>query len=114
MQDAIEAVAALRAGDVSVGVILMAGIGGDRFAAEHVRRSVEAIRAMKLGPVDQVYLSNYVSAPGTEYDDLAAQAGIRALSADEIEAQFKEMQARIRTVVRETKVSPYRVDGFAL
>ncbi len=36
VQDAIEAVAALRAGGVSVGVILMAGIGGDRFAAEHV------------------------------------------------------------------------------
>jgi hypothetical protein len=97
-----------------VGVILMAGIGGDRFAADHVARSVEAIRAMKLGAADQVYLSNYVSAPGTEYDDQAAQAGIRALSAAEIEAQLKEIQARVRAVVTETKVAPYRVDGFAL
>jgi radical SAM superfamily enzyme YgiQ (UPF0313 family) len=114
VQDAIEAVAALRAGGVAVGVILMAGIGGDRFAAAHVARSVESIRAMDLGPADQVYLSNYVSAPGTEYDDLAASAGIRSLSADEIETQLKDLQARVRAVVTETKVAPYRVDGFAL
>jgi hypothetical protein len=114
VRDAVEAVAALRAGGVSVGVILMAGIGGDRFAADHIAHSVEAIRLMDLGPADQVYLSNYVSAPGTEYDDLAAQAGIRALNAEEIEAQLKEMQARVRAVVAETKVAPYRVDAFAL
>jgi radical SAM superfamily enzyme YgiQ (UPF0313 family) len=114
VQDAVEAVTALRAGGVSVGVILMAGIGGDRFAADHVTHSVEAIRAMALGPDDQVYLSNYVSAPDTTYDDLAASAGIRALNADEIETQLKELQARTRAIVAETKVAPYRVDGFAL
>jgi hypothetical protein len=114
-QDAIDAVAALRAGGVAVGVILMAGIGGHRYAAAHARHSVEAVQAMQLGPADQVYLSNYVSAPGTEYDTLAAQAGIRPLSADDIEAQLKEMQARLRAVVSpDTKVSPYRIDGFAL
>ncbi len=52
VRDAIEAVRALRAGGVAVGVIVMAGIGGDRFADMHVQRSVEAIRAMDLGPDD--------------------------------------------------------------
>jgi radical SAM superfamily enzyme YgiQ (UPF0313 family) len=114
VQDAIEAVAGLRAGGVSVGVILMAGIGGDRFAADHVTRSVEAVCAMHLGPDDQVYLSNYVSAPATEYDALAAQAGIRPLSTGEIDAQLQQMQAHIRAIAPHTKVAPYRVDGFAL
>lgn len=114
VQDAIDAVAALRAGGVSVGVILMAGIGGDRFAADHVAHSVDAIRAMALGDSDQVYLSNYVAAPGTEYDDLAVEAGIVALSPDEIIAQLKDMQMQIREVVNGTVVSPYHVDGFAL
>src|SRR5690606_37402864 len=54
VEDAIEAVRALRAGGIAAGVILMAGIGGDRFAASHVRRSVEAIRAMGLGSGDLV------------------------------------------------------------
>jgi hypothetical protein len=113
-QDAIDAVAALREGGVAVGVILMAGIGGDRYAADHIARSAAAVQAMGLGPDDQVYLSNYVSAPGTDYDDLAARAGIRALSAGEIDAQLREMQARIREIAPRTKVAPYRVDGFAL
>ena len=114
VQDAIEAVAALRAGGVSVGVILMAGIGGDHYAVDHVARSVAAVEAMSLGARDQVYLSNYVSAPGTEYDDRAAQAGIRALTPDEVNAQLQTMQAQIRAVVSEAKVVPYRVDGFAV
>ncbi len=112
--DAIDAVRALHGGGVSVGVILMAGIGGDRYAADHVAHSVAAIRAMELGPADQVYLSNYVSAPGTEYDALAEEAGIRALTPDAIDAQLKDMQARVREVVNGAVVAPYHVDGFAL
>jgi hypothetical protein len=92
----------------------MAGIGGDRYAAAHVARSVAAVKAMGLGAADQVYLSNYVSAPGTEYDDLAAQAGIHALPPAEIDAQLQTMQAQLRAVAPETKVVPYRVNGFAL
>jgi len=114
VQDAVEAVRALRAGGVSVGVILMAGIGGDRFAAAHVTQSVEAVRAMYLGPRDQVYLSNYVPAPNTEYEQNAEEAGIRSLSAEEIDAQLKDLQARLRAVAPETVVAPYHVDGFAL
>ncbi|MBI5959851.1 MAG: radical SAM protein [Chloroflexi bacterium] len=114
VQDAIQAVQALHAGGVATGVILMAGIGGDRYAQDHMDHSVEAIRAMQLGPRDQVYLSNYVPAPLTEYPALAAEAGIRALSVEEIEAQLREMQTRLREVVSQTVVSPYHVDGFAL
>jgi radical SAM superfamily enzyme YgiQ (UPF0313 family) len=114
VQDAIDAVQALRAGGVSVGVIVMAGIGGDRFAAAHVAQSVEAVRAMDLGPRDQVYLSNYVPVPNTEYEHDAEMAGIRSLSAEEIDAQLKDLQARLRAVAPETVVAPYHVEGFAL
>ncbi len=112
--DAVEAVRALRAGGVSVGVILMAGIGGDRFAAQHVARSVEAVAAMALGPRDQVYLSNYVPAPGTEYPAEAAAAGIIPLSEAAVAAQRDMLQTRLRVVAPEATVAPYHVDGFAL
>jgi hypothetical protein len=69
---------------------------------------------MDLGPRDQVYLSNYVPAPGTEYPALAAEAGIRALDEAEIDTQLKAMQARLREVAPQAVVSPYHVDGFAL
>ncbi len=114
VQDAINAVAALREGGVSVGVILMAGIGGHRFAPHHIERSVEAVEAMRLGPADQVYLSNYVPAPGTEYEERAAVGGIRALSDDEIDTQIRTLQMRVRAVAPHTPVAPYHVDGFAL
>jgi len=114
VEDAIEAVRALRAGGIAAGVILMAGIGGDRFAAGHVRRSVEAIRAMDLGPGDLVYLSKYVPAPGTEYPQQAADAGIRPLSEAEMDAQITELQAAVRAIAPGVTVAPYRVDGFAL
>jgi hypothetical protein len=114
VRDAIESVRELRAGGVAVGVIVMAGIGGDRFADTHVQRSVEALRAMDLGPDDLVYLSNYVPVPGTEYPDQAATLGIRPLTAGETEAQLKAIQVMVRAIAPQTKVAPYRVEGFAL
>lgn len=112
--DAVEAVRALRAGGVSAGVILMAGIGGDRFEAAHVAQSVEAVRAMDLGPGDLVYLSRYITAPGTEYPALAAEAGIRALADAEVAAQLATLQSALRAALPGVKVAPYQVDGFAL
>lgn len=113
-QDAIDAVRALRAGGISVGVIVMAGIGGERFAEAHVARTLDVIAAMGLGADDLVYLSNYVPAPGTEYPEQAAAAGIRPLSHDEIAAQLQTLQACLRDRLPGVKVAPYRVDGFAL
>lgn len=113
-QDAIDAVRALRAGGISAGVIVMAGIGGERFAADHIAHTLAAIRAMDLGPDDLVYLSNYVPAPGTEYPAQAEAAGIRPLSDHAIAAQLHVLQTRLRATMPGVKVAPYRVDGFAL
>jgi len=113
-QDAIDAVRALRAGGISAGVIVMAGIGGDRYADTHVARTLEAIRAMDLGPGDLVYLSSYVPAPGTEYPEQAAAAGIRPLSDAEIAAQLRTLQPRLREQLPGVKVAPYHIEGFAL
>ncbi len=113
VQDAIDAVHALRAGGVAVGVILMAGIGGERYAEAHVTHSVEAVRAMQLGPQDQVYLSTYVPAPHTEYEALAQEAGIRPLSEAEVQAQLRALQAGVRAVAPRARVAPYLVEGFA-
>lgn len=114
VQDAIDAVATLRAGGVSVGVIVMAGIGGERYAANHVRRSVEAVARMALGAEDQVYISNYVALADSEYDYQMTVSGIRALTDAEVNAQYRALRAGMRRVVPQTVVAPYRVDGFAV
>ncbi|NDJ76092.1 MAG: radical SAM protein [Chloroflexi bacterium] len=111
---AIDAVHALRAGGVAVGVIIMAGIGGDQYAATHVEGSVAAVQAMDLGPDDLVYLSRYVPMPGTEYDYQATVAGIRPLNEDETVAQLQTLQTRLRAAAPRTRVTLYRVENFAL
>lgn len=113
-QAAIDAVRDLRAEGVGVGVILMVGIGGDRFRERHRARSVEAVRAMGLGPGDLVYLSSYVPAPGTEYPAQAAEAGITPLTPDEVAAEQRALQAALRAALPGIPVAPYQVDGFAL
>jgi radical SAM superfamily enzyme YgiQ (UPF0313 family) len=113
-QDAIDAVRALRAGGVSVGVIVMAGIGGDRFAGSHVRHTVKALRAMELGAGDLVYLSTYVAVPNTEYPIQATELGIQPLDDAAVWSQLQELQAAARSLAPEAKVAPYHVDGFAL
>jgi len=95
-------------------VIAMAGIGGDRFAADHVAHTLDAIRAMELGPGDLVYLSEYVPAPGTEYPAQIAAAGIRPLDAAEVAAQLRTLQVALRSELPGVKITPYHVDGFAL
>lgn len=93
VQEAITMVHNLKAGGVQVGVILMLGAGGDRYAARHLAGSVAAIRAMPLGVGDLIYFSELVVTPGSEYTRRAERDGIRALTPDEMEAQRLAMIA---------------------
>ncbi len=111
---AIESVNDLKAAGIAVGVIAMVGLGGNRFAAEHVAGTLRAISAMSLDERDIIYLSAYREAPHTEYPSLAADAGIRPLTPDEERAQQQVLQAALRQRLPHTRVAPYHVEGFAL
>jgi len=50
--EALALVRALKAGGVQVGVIVMLGIGGERFAARHQEETLAAVEAMGLGRCD--------------------------------------------------------------
>jgi len=108
--DAIETVQAIKAAGINVGVIVMIGLGGDRFAAGHTRDTVDVLNAMSLGVGDLIYFSDLVEEPDTPYPRLAAQQDIRALSADERAAQ----RASIRTDLKlnGAKLSNYDVREF--
>ncbi len=73
--EAVEAVRTIKAAGIAVGVILLVGAGGDRFAADHVAHSLATIAAMNLGPGDIVYLSPLITSPDSPYlAQLAASA----------------------------------------
>lgn len=76
---AIETVRAIKSAALSVGVIVMIGLGGDRFASGHVADTTCVLNAMGLGTGDLVYFSDLVEVPGTSYPALAQEAHVRPL-----------------------------------
>jgi len=61
-------VAAAKAAGLSVGVIVLLGAGGERFAEAHVRETVRVLNALLLGKGDYIYFSPLVVRPGSAYD----------------------------------------------
>ncbi len=61
-------VRAAKAAGTSVGVIVLLGAGGERFAEAHVRETVRVLNALPLGKGDYIYLSPLVVKPGSAYD----------------------------------------------
>jgi hypothetical protein len=82
-RDAVDLVASLREAGIAAGVIVLLGAGGERFAAAHALGTAETLSAMRLGPDDLVYFSEYVDEPGLAYGGGATDApDLRPLSAD--------------------------------
>ncbi len=108
--DAVETVHAIKAAGVNVGVIVMIGLGGDRFAAGHVADTIHVLNRMALGRGDLLYFSDLVEEPGTSYPLIAAQQVIRALNREERAAQRAAIRAGLES--GEVKVSNYDVREF--
>lgn len=82
-EDLVNAVRSMKAGGVSVGVIVLLGAGGKRYADDHVRDTIAAINAMQLDLDDLVYFSELVVSEGMQYVQQAYQANLEPLSAIE-------------------------------
>ena len=85
--DAVEAVRTIKAGGVSVGVIVLLGAGGQQYARRHVQDTIRAINAMRLDMDDLIYFSELIVSEGMEYARDAYQAGLKPLSSEERIAQ---------------------------
>jgi radical SAM superfamily enzyme YgiQ (UPF0313 family) len=111
---AVDAVTDIKAGGIGVGVIAMVGLGGDRFAAQHVANTVRTISAMPLDSADVIYLSAYRPARHTEYPQQVQDAGITPLTPEQEKTQQRALQDALRTRFPQVRVAPYHVSGFAL
>lgn len=108
-----EAVRRLKGAGLGVGVIVMVGVGGERYAAGHVADTVALLRRLALGPGDILYLSELVDQPGTHYRVRAAAEGVRPLSAEAIRAQAQAIRAGLATVWPSgPKVARYDIREF--
>jgi hypothetical protein len=111
--DAVAAAKAIKAAGIRLAVIVMTGLGGDRFAAAHVADTIEALAAMPLGPDDFVYVSQLIEQAGTPYPQLAADQGIRRLTPGECVAQRDEIARALRArFARPPRLATYDVREF--
>jgi len=94
--DVIEAVTLLKDAGIAASVIIMTGIGGERYAEAHVCGTIAALNAMPLGAGDIVYFSPFVAQPGSEYGAMSATEHVRPLSDTEIAAQEVAIRAALR------------------
>lgn len=109
----IEAVQTIKAAGIQVGVILLAGAGGTRLAAQHVANSLAALEAMQLGAGDIVYLSPLVVPANGTYANALAAAGSTNLDSAAINAQIAQLKTAVRHVVGPgTRVTLYQIGEF--
>jgi hypothetical protein len=113
-EDVMRLVNDVKAGGVAVGVIILAGAGGARYAEQHVRHTVNLINALPLEREDMIYFSELVDYPRSEYSALLHEADIRPLTIGEIEHQITLMRAgfRFTNVDAAPKVSYYDIREF--
>ncbi|NCC31673.1 MAG: radical SAM protein [Chloroflexia bacterium] len=109
----VEVVQAIKAAGISVGVILLAGAGGARLAAQHVANSLRIVGAMGLGEGDLVYLSPLMVPDESPYLAQLRAANSQPLDEQAIEAQLAHLKAGIKTRVEPaTKVVLYHLSEF--
>ena len=110
--DVVDAVRAIKAAGVNVAIVVMVGLGGDRFADGHARDTADTLAAMRLERGDLVYFSDLVEMPETDYPRLARDAGIRALSAQERREQRGAIQAALERIPLGPRTARYDVREF--
>jgi hypothetical protein len=110
--DAADTVRTIKAAGVNVGVIVMIGLGGERFAEGHERDTVSTINTIGLGAGDLLYFSDLVDVPATSYPAMAASAGIRRLTAVERRAQEARIRAGLRFEGARPQLAAYDIREF--
>jgi radical SAM superfamily enzyme YgiQ (UPF0313 family) len=111
--EALELISTLKSAGVHVGIIVMVGIGGDRFAERHVQDTLAAVNAMGLGPQDILYLSPLAADPDSPYRQQERATGINPLTEDETDAQLRALKAGLRFDPRgRPKVAIYDIRDF--
>jgi radical SAM superfamily enzyme YgiQ (UPF0313 family) len=113
-RDALTLTRRIKKAGIAVGMIVMAGIGGDRFAGNHVEDTVAVIKAMQLGKGDILYISDFLPYPDSEYVERAAAKGIKDLEDEEITAQRKAIMDSLLPEAKSAgfKIAPYNIQDF--
>ncbi|MBI3932046.1 MAG: radical SAM protein [Acidobacteria bacterium] len=107
-------VAALHEAGIAVGVIVMIGLGGERFFDAHVRETGASLARMRLRQGDFLYLSDFLIHAGLEYERRGRTADLRALGPARCADQRRALLAPLRfeNPARPPRVATYDIREF--
>ncbi|MBI4527669.1 MAG: radical SAM protein [Deltaproteobacteria bacterium] len=106
-------VATVKQADLSVGVIILIGVGGEEYTESHVAETVALLNSLKLGRGDILYFSPMVESPVSEYARRSADAGIRPLADQEKETQLRAIRSGLQfTANDKPKIALYDIREF--
>jgi len=113
--DAETLVATLHEAGLAVGVIVLLGVGGERFFDSHVGLTSETLSRLGLGPQDVLYLSDFVAEPNLEYTRLAAAPDLEALGPERCLDQREAILSSYQPAdsMRPPHVASYDIREFA-
>jgi molybdenum cofactor biosynthesis enzyme MoaA len=94
-EDVLQAVRAIKAGGVAVGIIILLGAGGQFYARRHVQDTIAALNQMPLDLDDLIYFSELIESEGLDYTRDAFQEKMRPLTSQERIAQGEEIEAAL-------------------
>lgn len=92
---------------LSVGIIVMVGIGGDKYRYVHFRDTVKFIKNLPLGPEDIVYLSRFRIPERESYSEWQRERGVNPLAALEIENEMIRFRGALHGY-------PFRVTNYSI
>lgn len=107
---AAELVSDLKTAGLSVGPILMTGVGGQQYARQHVQDTVKLLESLPLGAGDLVYLSPFVE--HGPYAALARQGGVLPLSTEEVTDQERVFRETLKRAHPEVQAARYDILEF--
>lgn len=93
---AARCVRALKEAGITVGVIVLIGAGGQRFAAAHERATARVLNDLPLGTGDSIFFSPLVIYPDGPYSARAFRENIEPLSPGQLLGQENAVRAALR------------------
>ncbi len=114
LQAVVESIRLLKSAGLSVGVSVIAGLGGHRYYLQHLNATVRLLESLPLGPGDFIHLSPLVADPRTEYATWERRDGMRAIDREHAAMQAVVFRCRLRRSLgrRGVRIATYDLSRF--
>jgi len=111
--ECVDVVETIKKAGINVGIIVLAGAGGDKFYEAHIKNTIETILKMPFSNGDIIYLSPLVLDEADEYVKLMNELGARTLNKFEIAEQISRIKEGLKNLTQQgVKVTIYDIQEF--